>query len=200
MSMPARANPQSRVLMKTKVVLATVGLCSAFAVTVFGENARGVSEPGFPGPGKEQVVSSSRAAPEPALTLAEAQIKIAAARRYPAHPPASGAAAQRPEARVTSPDFEMVGPPPPAPAELKPAAPAPGYVWVPGHYMPVEGKWRWVRGEWAVPATPSSVWIPARYDPQEKKWSPGYWQPDRPTSTEPDSPTKDAAPTASSPY
>jgi hypothetical protein len=51
-------------------------------------------------------------------------------------------------------------------------------VWVPGNYIPVKGEWRWVRGEWAVPAQPISVWIPSRYDPKEKKWSPGYWQPD----------------------
>lgn len=102
----------------------------------------------------------------------------------------------------SNPDFFIAAPPPVPRPETKPPAPAAGYVWVPGHYMPVKGEWQWVAGEWGVPATPSSVWIDARYDAKVKYWTPGYWQPDRPTP-EPSAPTKDgkeAAPAAPGGY
>ncbi len=115
------------------------------------------------------------------MTLAEAQKLIVLAQKYEAHPPsASEPGERRSEVRVSTPDFDMVEPPPPVRAETRPAAPVAGYLWVPGHYMPVAHTWRWVQGEWAAPATPASVWIPARYDSAKKKWTPGYWQPDRP--------------------
>jgi len=60
--------------------------------------------------------------------------------------------------------------------------------------MPVKGVWRWVNGEWAVPATPISVWISANYDAKEKKWSPGYWQPDVTTT-----PTAESTPKPDTP-
>lgn len=127
------------------------------------------------------------------MTLAEAQKVLSTARKYVAHPVPSKPGERRVESRVVSPDFEMDTPPPPPRPETKPAPPDPGYVWVPGHYMPVKGKWRWVRGEWAVPATPSSVWIAASYDAKERKWSPGYWQPDKPSAPESETPSKDPA-------
>ncbi|HUR56111.1 MAG TPA: hypothetical protein VM029_00270 [Opitutaceae bacterium] len=130
------------------------------------------------------------------LTLAEAQKSVAATRRYVAHP----SPADKGEPRTAAPvedAFRMADPPPPAPAETMPASPVAGHVWVPGHYMPLEGKWRWVRGEWAAPATPVSVWIPARYDAKEKKWTPGYWQPDRPATPDPAATSKDGP---TSPY
>jgi hypothetical protein len=130
------------------------------------------------------------------LTFAEAQETIAATRRYVAHPPPAEKDERRP-AEPMKADFRMAEPPPPARTETVPATPVAGYVWVPGHYMPFEGKWRWVRGEWAAPATPSSVWIAARYDPKEKKWTPGYWQPDRPAVPDPNA-GKDSA--AAAPY
>ncbi|MBN3807164.1 BcpO-related WXXGXW repeat protein [Paraburkholderia sp. Ac-20336] len=44
---------------------------------------------------------------------------------------------------------EPVRPPQPAPvAEIVPAAPAPGYVWVKGHYRWEGNHWQWVPGHW----------------------------------------------------
>jgi len=134
----------------------------------------------------------------PALTRAEALKLIDGARRYVAHPTATSPASTSgmpSEPVVTTPDFQMDTPPPAPREETKPEAPAAGYVWVPGHYMPVKREWRWVRGEWAVPAQPISVWIPAKYDAKEKKWAPGYWQPDATTPNEPPAP-KNPPPTA----
>lgn len=166
--------------MKTKLGLFLAGLCASVATIVMGEEFRAASPS-----------STSSADSAPALTLAEAQKTIAAARRYVAHPsPEEKETERRAEPRVTSPDFEIAQPPPAPRPETKPTQPVTGYVWVPGHYMPLKGEWRWVKGEWAVPATPASVWIPARYDEQEKKWSPGYWQPDRPAAPEATSETQ----------
>ena len=121
------------------------------------------------------------AAASPDLTRSEALEIIRTARHYVAHPTLSPNGTPT-TPLVTSPDFEVATPPPPPRAETKPTAPGTNYVWVAGHYMPVAKVWRWVRGEWAVPATSISVWIPARYDEQEKNWRPGYWQPDVPST------------------
>ncbi len=162
-------------------------VCSALAVTTLGVAATAPGNASAAAP----KASAFDPASAPALTLAEAQQKIAAAPRYPAHP-APKQPGDKKEPEVKSPGFEMAAPPPAPRAEQKPAVPVAGHVWVPGHYMPVEGQWRWVMGEWGVPATPASVWIPARYDEKTRKWTPGYWQPDRPTPPEPDVAPQDA--------
>ena len=87
----------------------------------------------------------------------------------------------------------MPAPPPAARAETKPPALAENLVWVPGHWAPQEGQWKWVTGQWSVPATPASVWIEAKYDPAAKRWDAGYWQPDRPDSYEGEAPAKETA-------
>jgi hypothetical protein len=87
----------------------------------------------------------------------------------------------------------MQVPPPAARAETKPPAPADNLVWVPGHWAPQDGQWKWVAGQWSVPATPASVWIEAKYDPPTKRWDAGYWQPDRPDSYEGEAPAKETA-------
>jgi len=39
----------------------------------------------------------------------------------------------------------------PAPlVEVVPAAPAPGYHWVKGHYVWRHGRWEWIRGHWRL--------------------------------------------------
>jgi hypothetical protein len=164
--------------MRITVMLGCVGVCAAIA-----GNARGADESTARPMPRAKAEAASPAANAPALTLAEAQKVVVAARKYEAHPPPDPAG--RPaEPRVMMPDFQGLGPPPVPRAETKPESPTAGFVWVPGHYMPVSGAWRWVRGEWAAPATPVSVWIPSRYDPAERKWTPGYWQPDRPDGYE----------------
>jgi hypothetical protein len=46
---------------------------------------------------------------------------------------------------------EPARPPQPAPlVEVVPAAPAPGYYWVKGHYVWRHGRWEWIRGHWAL--------------------------------------------------
>lgn len=133
------------------------------------------------------------------LTRAEAQQVITESRQYVAHPaPRTDGKPAEPE--VVTPGFDMPEPPPAPLTETKPPAPAPNQVWVPGHFMPVKKQWRWVRGEWAVPATPSSVWIPARYDEKDKKWSPGYWQPDVPAASPTAETAKSGEPAAKSQY
>ena len=89
--------------------------------------------------------------------------------------------------------FEISTPPPAPRAETKPPAPGENLVWVPGHWAPHEGQWKWVAGQWSVPATPASVWIEAKYDPAAKRWDAGYWQPDRPDSYEGEAPAKETA-------
>jgi hypothetical protein len=169
--------------------------CLGFGVAGLAMMAstRAASEPVRPrATEKPGLAANANVAATPALTREEALKIITAARHYEAHPPPSPTGGVA-EPAVTMPDFQMMDPPPPDRTETKPAAPGPGYVWVPGHYMPVDHQWRWVRGEWAVPALPISVWIPARYDPKERKWEPGYWQPDRPTTGETEPAKSDSA-------
>jgi hypothetical protein len=171
--------------MKPNIGLRVFGVGVGLAVLAMFASARAASDPVRVSGANKAVTATSGAVSSPALTRDEALKLINAARHYEAHPPPSPTGGVA-EPAVTMPDFQMMDPPPPDRTETKPAAPGPGYVWVPGHYMPVEHQWRWVRGEWAVPALPISVWIPARYDPKEKQWTPGYWQPDRPTTGESD--------------
>lgn len=183
--------------------LALIFGCGGLALSAFATGAPPLSGPSLSASTKETASSPTAENPEtaPALTRAEALKKIAAAHQYVAHPSPPPPAGKIAEPQVMMPAFEMDTPPPAPRTETKPAAPAAGQVWVPGHYMPVEHQWRWVRGEWAVPATPISVWIPARYDEKEKKWTPGYWQPDAPAQTVTEAPKKDdAAPARPSGY
>jgi hypothetical protein len=166
--------------MKPKISKHLTGLCGILAVFSLAPTISAIR-----GAGSPPVSSPPATTAAPALTRAEALKIIAEARRYVAHPdPAMAHAQTQPvnpsQARplVTTPAFNMVEPPPAPRPETKPPAPSATLVWVPGHYMPVEGDWRWVNGEWATPATPISIWIPANYSAAEKKWSPGYWQPD----------------------
>jgi WXXGXW repeat (2 copies) len=179
--------------MKLKFGLPLVGLCGACALA-FTQNSRGASDrPVNPPPAGHASAGADDSAP--ALTRAEALKLITDARMYVAHPPKDpNELVAKP--KVTTPDFDIAEPPPPARPETKPEAPAPGYVWVEGHYMPVKGQWRWVRGEWAVPALPISVWISARYDEKGKTWAPGYWQPDVASTVAPAETPKDARPAA----
>jgi hypothetical protein len=141
-----------------------------------------------PAPSTASTVEKS-APPTTVPTPAAAPTKVTAAEtlqklgvpspRYTAHPEPKE---KNGKARVTAPTHAKIvmDDPPPAPrAETKPPAPPGNYVWVPGHYVPINHEWRWVAGEWGVPVTPSSVWIDATYDAKTRTWSPGYWQPDR---------------------
>ena len=161
-------------------------------VNVFGQDADPKASPPKAPPAKSSAAPGAAVPAEPApVTTAETLQKLGMpAPRYPAHPPEKKASGGSQVTVPTTPKFVMATPPPALRPETKPAAPAGNYVWVPGHYVPLNDEWRWVAGEWGVPATPSSVWIEAQYDPKTKSWSPGYWHPDRPDPAEPTSPTK----------
>ena len=178
--------------MQTKRVLRRAEILTTFVSVTLGLCEPAASETPKTPPPSTATATSPAVASAPAMTLAEAQKVLSTARKYVAHPVASRPGDRPAQGRAASPDFEMETPPPPPRPEAKPASPNPSYVWVPGHYMPVKGGWRWVGGEWAVPATPSSVWIAASYDAKEKKWSPGYWQPDRPSAPDPEGSPKDS--------
>jgi hypothetical protein len=175
--------------MKFNPGLRLIGVCVALAATSLA------AQPARTSSKAEDSASTNETA---ALSRAEALKIVSEARQYVAHPTPPPPPGKITPPQVKTPDFKMDEPPPAARTETKPEAPAAGYVWVPGHYMPVKGQWRWVRGEWAVPATPISVWIPARYDEDDKKWSPGYWQPDVATTAHPQPATKADTPPASS--
>jgi hypothetical protein len=196
------AKSNQKLSMKPKIWMRLTGLGGGLLVfTLAPTMMRGAT--GSP-PSRPAETSAPAAAP--ALTRAEALKIIAEARHYVAHPQPPPANSPTPPTNgtqdkvlVTTPAFDMAEPPPAPRAETKPPAPGPGLVWVPGHHMPVQGVWRWVNGEWAVPATPISIWIPASYSVAEKKWSPGYWQPDIATTPTAESTPKPANPAAPGP-
>jgi WXXGXW repeat (2 copies) len=79
------------------------------------------------------------------------------------------------------PPYAQTAPPPmpAAPAEVRPAQPAPNYVWLPGYYT-----WRasdrayvWVPGHWAVPPD-GHVWVPGHWQTQSSgyTWVDGRWE------------------------
>jgi hypothetical protein len=68
------------------------------------------------------------------------------------------------------------GPPPPPPVTaVAPVgvAPAPGYVWVPGHWDWVGGNWVWVEGRWILPPKPRGAWVAPSL---EFRWHRGHWR------------------------
>jgi hypothetical protein len=187
--------------MNTRLYLGAVGICGMLALTAVAEDAPAAAVPPLPttAPKPSAAVPPPVAVPAPAaapapVTTAETLQKLGVpAPRYPAHPPAKKAGARGKDSAVTAARIVMPTPPPPPRAESKPAPPPGNYVWVPGHHVPIKDEWRWVAGEWGVPATPASVWIEAQYDPKTQSWSPGYWQPDRPDSYETPPPTTKAS-------
>jgi hypothetical protein len=180
--------------MKTRFGLGVVGVCGALVGNGFGQEPASAAVAAPPAaPSSSAVASPSTPAVPAPTTTAEALQKLGVpAPRYPAHPPPKKPGERAQATGATSAKIIMATPPPPSRAETKPAAPAGNFVWVPGHYVPLNNEWRWVAGEWGVPATPASVWIEASYDPKTKSWSPGYWQPDRPETYDPGSPGKAA--------
>ena len=166
--------------MKSTTPFRIVGLCTAVAVSTLAADRR-ADQPATDQPAP---YAPAPKAPVPPTTSETLQSIAGPVPRYPAHPsaekPGKVAATKPVEPRIVIPT-----PPPPARPETVPTAGKPGHVWVPGHYVPLDGQWRWVAGEWGVPATPISVWVEARYDTKTKTWTPGYWQPDRPDPPEP---------------
>ena len=71
-----------------------------------------------------------------------------------------------------------IGPPPPRPVEVVPAAPHPDYVWVPGYHRWDGHGYVWVRGAYRKPPHHGAVWVEG--DWREERgghvWHPGYWK------------------------
>ena len=177
-----------------------IGICGLLAST--GWSADESKKSSAPEGSKAKPVapaasSSTSSAAEPAATKAKSNpSEVSKSGKLPAESATSEAIeeANKEHIRPASERYKMETPPPPLRAEKKPPMPAPGLVWVPGHWVPVKGEWEWTPGEWGVPATPISVWIDAKYDPKTKQWHACYWQPDRPSPHRPDPPDQDATP------
>ena len=69
-------------------------------------------------------------------------------------------------------------PPPPPRAEVRPPAPGPAHVWVPGHWRWNGRRYVWVRGHWKRPPRPGAVWVPGHWIRRGGGWLwvPGHWR------------------------
>ena len=71
-----------------------------------------------------------------------------------------------------------IGPPPPRPVEVVPAAPHPGWVWVPGYHRWDGHGYVWVHGHYANPPRPGAVWVAGEWRAENggHVWHEGYWR------------------------
>ena len=68
---------------------------------------------------------------------------------------------------------------PPAPiVEVRPVAPGPHVVWVPGYYRWSGADYVWVPGRWERPPRPRAVWVPAHWTHNRRGWYlvQGHWR------------------------
>ncbi|WP_263368001.1 YXWGXW repeat-containing protein [Edaphobacter bradus] len=68
-------------------------------------------------------------------------------------------------------------PPPPLRYEVRPAIPAPGYVWQSGYWVIRGHRWVWVPGVWVQPPYPGAYWSHPHYDRYSDGWHvhEGHW-------------------------
>ena len=99
------------------------------------------------------------------LLLASA---LGGAVRFRRNPPAA--------AQVSAGIYVQTGPPAPI-YESVPAAPGPGYYWVPGYYRWDGYRYTWVHGRYAYPPYSGAVWRPGHWvqSPHGWYWRPGHW-------------------------
>lgn len=65
----------------------------------------------------------------------------------------------------------MIGtPPPPIRYEVAPPMPQPGYVWTPGYWAPMEGRYVWYSGRWARPPYYGAAWRDPRWIREDRGW------------------------------
>lgn len=65
----------------------------------------------------------------------------------------------------------MIGtPPPPIRYEVAPPMPQPGYVWMPGYWAPVHGRYAWYSGRWANPPYHGAAWNSPRWRHEGDGW------------------------------
>lgn len=85
-----------------------------------------------------------------------------------------GCAAMSADTAQTSPSgaalvVEVPGPPPPARAEVKPACPGPGHIWVAGYWDYIGGHHVWRDGRW-LQAKRDYEYVRARYEWDGRAW------------------------------
>ena len=68
--------------------------------------------------------------------------------------------------------------PPVDQVEVIPSSPGFSYVWVGGHWGYYNSNYRWVRGNWVVPAAGFRTWSPGRWDRDGHGWYfiNGHWR------------------------
>jgi hypothetical protein len=65
----------------------------------------------------------------------------------------------------------MIGtPPPPVRYEVAPPMPQPGYVWMPGYWAPVHGRYVWYSGRWSNPPYYGAAWRNPRWRHEGDGW------------------------------
>ena len=67
--------------------------------------------------------------------------------------------------------------PPPLPYYAQPPCPAPGYIWIPGHWAWGNWGYYWDAGFWELPPQPGLLWTPGywRWTGDDYAWLNGHW-------------------------
>lgn len=80
------------------------------------------------------------------------------------------------DAQVSGGIYIQAGPPAPI-YETVPAAPGPGYYWVPGYWSWNGYRYVWVHGHYAYPPYAGAVWRPGHWVHNWRGWHwvPGHW-------------------------
>jgi hypothetical protein len=88
----------------------------------------------------------------------------------------AGAAVLPAAAQVSAGIYVQTGPPAPV-YEAVPAAPGPGYYWVPGYYTWNGYRYVWTHGRYAYPPYSGAAWHPGHWvqTPQGWVWRAGHW-------------------------
>lgn len=68
----------------------------------------------------------------------------------------------------------QIPPPPPRPED---GSPKPGFVWMRGHWYPLEGAWEWADGRY-LKERPGMMWLDGRWEMSAGEWHfvPGRWE------------------------
>jgi hypothetical protein len=82
------------------------------------------------------------------------------------------------EAAVCAEVIIKTAPPPPVSVTVVGRAPSSLYIWVPGYYKGVGGRYVWVAGRWMKPPHPGMVWVPPvwRQGPNGYIFVAGRWR------------------------
>jgi hypothetical protein len=85
---------------------------------------------------------------------------------------------------VVVPGVSVTVAPPPVRAEVRPVAPSPNHIWIPGHWAWRNGAHVWYGGHYAMPPSAGYHWVQARWVNQGGRWTffEGHWALNQPTS------------------